>query len=137
MWTAFWPLVSKRVIIPDVRIVIDSAADNLSWFGHPIRQLSEDLTRLQEVVCRLRPVIVETGVSGGGVLIFNAMLCQVSEIVKELELYSRFVTTGSYIFAAGGKFDASTDVQSLPPIENDNISESVSYWPGAWLERLV
>jgi len=29
MWTAFWPSHSKRVIIPDVKIVIDSAAHSL------------------------------------------------------------------------------------------------------------
>ena len=89
-----------------------------------------------------------------------------SEIVKERELYSRLVTRGSYILAAGGTLEASTDVQGgppvgvsnqpsatvtefasrhpqfrqkqpLPPIENDDTSESVSYWPAAWLERLV
>ena len=205
---------------------------NFSWFGHRVLHLPEDLIRLQEVVCRLRPdVIVETGVSGGGLLLFNAMLCQAlgsgrvigidrdidsgareasghrmlgsrislvkgdstsrdvinsidrmiaadesvlvilgsrhtEEIAQELELYSRFVTSGSYILAAGGNLDASADVQGgLPvgvshqpsaavtefaaghpqfrqkqprqPIENNDISGSVSYWPDAWLERLV
>ena len=255
-------MVSKRVIIPDVRIVIDSAAHslilgegesenkvdlyskaafdvlslqwiqmgramgydrNFSWFGHPIRQLPEDLMRLQEVVCCLRPdVIVETGVCDGGLLMFNGMLCQAlgngrvigidrvidsaaretivqrmlgsrisllegdstsdevlksvdrmiapdesvlvilgshrtEEIAQELEAYGQFVTPGSYMLAAGSKLDAAADVrggveavtkfaarhpqfrQKLPrqPIENNGISESVTYWPDAWLERLV
>ena len=262
MSTVFWPLVSKRVIIPDVRIVIDSAAHslvlaegesenrvdlyskaafdvlslqwiqmgramgydrNFSWFGRPLRQLPEDLMRLQEVVCRLRPdVIVETGGFDGGLLMLNGMLCQalgngrviginrvidsaaretigqamlgsrislvegdstsdevlnsidrmiaadesvlvilgsrrIEEIAQELEAYGRFVTPGSYMLAAGGKFDAVADLRGCveavtefaarhpqfrrqpprQPIHNNDISEKVSYWPDAWLERMV
>lgn len=49
-----------------------------SWLGVPIIQLPQDLVRIQEVVCRVRPdVIVETGVAHGGSLIFYASLCHV------------------------------------------------------------
>ena len=48
-----------------------------SWMGRPIIQLPEDLVRIQEVICSLRPdVIVETGVAHGGSLIFYASLCE-------------------------------------------------------------
>ena len=51
--------------------------NNFSWFGHAVLQLPEDLVRLQEVVYRVRPdVILETGVFGGGSLMFHATLCQ-------------------------------------------------------------
>ena len=47
-----------------------------SWLGRPIIQLPEDMVRIQEVICRVRPdVIVETGVAHGGSLIFYASLC--------------------------------------------------------------
>ncbi len=48
-----------------------------SWAGRPILQLPEDLVRLQEVVYALQPeVIIETGVCGGGSLLFHATLCE-------------------------------------------------------------
>ncbi len=48
-----------------------------SWAGRPILQLPEDLVRLQEVVYELQPeVIIETGVCGGGSLLFHATLCE-------------------------------------------------------------
>ena len=51
--------------------------NNFSWFGHAVLQLPEDLVRLQEVVYQVRPdVIIETGVFGGGSLMFHATLCQ-------------------------------------------------------------
>jgi cephalosporin hydroxylase len=47
-----------------------------SWMGRPIIQLPEDMFRLQEVICRLRPdVIVETGIAHGGSLVFHASVC--------------------------------------------------------------
>jgi cephalosporin hydroxylase len=47
-----------------------------SWFGRPVVQIPEDLIRLQEVVCELRPdVIIETGVYRGGSLLYHATLC--------------------------------------------------------------
>lgn len=47
------------------------------WMGLPILQLPEDLIRLQEVLFRLRPdVIVETGIFGGGSLLFAASICE-------------------------------------------------------------
>ena len=49
----------------------------LSWFGRPILQLPEDLLRLQEVVNALQPdVIIESGIYGGGSLLFHATLCE-------------------------------------------------------------
>lgn len=48
-----------------------------TWLGQPILQLPEDLIRLQEVICSLRPdVIIETGVYGGGSLLFHATICE-------------------------------------------------------------
>ncbi|MES1261540.1 MAG: CmcI family methyltransferase [Acidobacteriota bacterium] len=48
-----------------------------SWAGQPILQLPEDVMRLQEVVYTLQPeVIIETGVCGGGSLLFHATLCE-------------------------------------------------------------
>jgi cephalosporin hydroxylase len=47
-----------------------------SWLGFPLQQLPEDVLRLQEVVCRLKPdVIIETGVFEGGSSMFFASLC--------------------------------------------------------------
>jgi len=49
----------------------------MSWFGRPILQLPEDLVRLQEVVNELQPdVILESGIYGGGSLLFHATLCE-------------------------------------------------------------
>ena len=48
-----------------------------SWLGFQIWQLPEDLLRLQEVVCSIRPdVILETGVKHGGSAVFFASLCR-------------------------------------------------------------
>jgi cephalosporin hydroxylase len=48
-----------------------------TWLGRPVVQLPEDLLRIQEVICRVRPdVIVETGVAHGGSLIYYATLCK-------------------------------------------------------------
>lgn len=48
-----------------------------SWMGLPVLQLPEDLVRLQEVIAELQPdVIVETGVFGGGSMLFHATICE-------------------------------------------------------------
>lgn len=48
-----------------------------SWMGLPILQLPEDLARVQEVIADLQPeVIVETGVFGGGSMLFHATICE-------------------------------------------------------------
>ncbi len=48
-----------------------------SWAGQPLLQLPEDVVRLQEAVYTIQPeVIVETGVCGGGSLLFHATLCE-------------------------------------------------------------
>jgi cephalosporin hydroxylase len=206
--------------------------NNFSWFGHAVLQLPEDLVRLQEVVYRVRPdVIVETGVFGGGSLMFHATLCQAlgkgrvigidkhigadqreaisghllgsrialvegdsvspevvgrvgemirpkesvlvildsghtrEHVARELECYSRFVTPGSYIIATDGIMRELADVPGgQPEWKSDNplaaanefaarhpefrqlqpawllhegeLTQNVTYWPGAWLERL-
>ena len=48
-----------------------------SWMGRPVIQLPEDMVRLQEVICEIKPdVILETGVAHGGSLIFYASLAK-------------------------------------------------------------
>jgi cephalosporin hydroxylase len=48
-----------------------------SWANRPILQLPEDLIRLQEVIYAIQPeLIIETGVCGGGSLLFHATLCE-------------------------------------------------------------
>ena len=50
---------------------------SFTWLGRPVIQLPEDLIRLQEVVCAVRPDVgIETGVAHGGGLVFYATLCQ-------------------------------------------------------------
>ena len=50
-----------------------------SWLGFQLQQLPEDVLRLQEVVCRLKPdLIVETGVFEGGSSVFFASLCELN-----------------------------------------------------------
>ena len=51
--------------------------ETFTWAGAPLRQLPEDVVRLQEVIFDLKPeVIVETGVCFGGSLLFHATLCE-------------------------------------------------------------
>jgi cephalosporin hydroxylase len=86
-------------------------------------------------------------------------------VARELECYSRFVTTGSYIIAADGIMRELADVPGgQPEWTSDNplaaanefaarhpefrqqqpawlfhdgeLTENVTYWPGAWLERV-
>jgi cephalosporin hydroxylase len=46
-----------------------------TWMGRPIIQHPEDLVRLQEAICALKPdVIIETGVAHGGSLVLSASL---------------------------------------------------------------
>jgi cephalosporin hydroxylase len=50
---------------------------SFTWLGRPIIQLPEDMFRIQEVICQLRPdVIIETGVAHGGSLVFYASVCE-------------------------------------------------------------
>ncbi len=86
-------------------------------------------------------------------------------VLAELERYSRFVTPGSYMVAADGIMKDLSDVpgghaewtsdnpfaavteflernpdfeqrQPLWPYRESELTENVSYWPGAWLRRL-
>jgi cephalosporin hydroxylase len=51
---------------------------SFTWLGRPIIQLPDDLIRIQEVICQLKPdVIVEIGVAHGGSLVFYASLMAV------------------------------------------------------------
>jgi cephalosporin hydroxylase len=51
-----------------------------TWMGRPVIQLPEDLLRIQEVICSVKPdVIIETGVAHGGALVFYASLCRLME----------------------------------------------------------
>jgi cephalosporin hydroxylase len=88
-----------------------------------------------------------------------------SHVARELECYSRFVTPGSYIIAADGVMRDLADVPGgRPEWVTDNpgaaadefaarhpefrqqqpawlfhegeLTQNVTYWPGAWLERL-
>ncbi len=46
-----------------------------SWLGRPIIQLPDDMVRIQEAICEVKPdVIVETGVAHGGSLVYYASL---------------------------------------------------------------
>ena len=81
-------------------------------------------------------------------------------VTRELECYSRFVTRGSYIIAAdgvmrdlsevpGGQAEwasdnplaAANDFAARHPEfrqhRRDDIGANVTYWPGAWLERVA
>jgi len=50
---------------------------SFTWLGRPIIQLPEDMFRIQEVICEIKPdVIIETGIAHGGSMIFYASLCQ-------------------------------------------------------------
>jgi cephalosporin hydroxylase len=89
-----------------------------------------------------------------------------AHVARELECYSRLVTPGSYIIAADGVMRDLADVpggeagwlsdnpleaatefaahhpefrQQPPewPVHAGEIIENVTYWPGAWLERLA
>lgn len=82
-----------------------------------------------------------------------------THVLRELESYSRFVTPGSYIIAADGVMRDLTDVPGGKPdwaadnplaaadefveahpefhrVEVTALSANVTYWPGAWLERV-
>lgn len=50
---------------------------SFTWLGRPIIQLPDDMIRLQELICTVRPdVIIETGIAHGGSLVFSASLCR-------------------------------------------------------------
>lgn len=56
-----------------------------TWLGRPILQLPEDLVRIQEVICSVRPDwIIETGVAHGGGLVFYAGLCKILGVGRVL-----------------------------------------------------
>lgn len=77
-----WPLYSKQAFeaISDQWVRTGWALGQyftFSWMGLPVLQLPEDLVRVQEVIFELQPdVIIETGVFGGGSMLFHATLCE-------------------------------------------------------------
>jgi cephalosporin hydroxylase len=81
-------------------------------------------------------------------------------VTQELECYSRFVTRGSYIIAADGIMRDLSDVPGgqvewaadnplvaagefaarhpeFRQQQRDDLAAKVTYWPGAWLERVA
>lgn len=64
------------------RLWLRSGLDNkylyrFTWLGRPVIQLPEDMIRIQELICSVKPdVIIETGVAHGGSLVFYASLCK-------------------------------------------------------------
>jgi cephalosporin hydroxylase len=202
-----------------------------SWLGFQLVQLPEDVLRLQEIVCRLKPdIIVETGVLEGGSSIFFASLCELNgqgrvvsvelevrpglrerfaahplgrritlvegdssspqvfervasqtdgagtvlvvldsdhhkaHVARELDLYSRLVTPGSYIVAADGVMRVLADTphgeaswvednpaaaarefaaahpefvleRPAPLFATEADNDQLTYFPDAWLRR--
>ena len=48
-----------------------------SWMGFPILQIPDDMIRAQEVIFQTKPdLIIETGVAGGGSVVYYASLMQ-------------------------------------------------------------
>jgi cephalosporin hydroxylase len=76
------PLYSPRAfeIISDLWLKLgwdQKYSYTFTWMGRPIVQLPEDVLRVQEVLCIVRPdVIIETGVAHGGSLMLYATLCK-------------------------------------------------------------
>jgi len=91
-----------------------------TWLGRPIIQLPEDLLRIQEIICRVKPdVIVETGVAHGGSLVFYASLCKllgkgrvigIDIVVKQpnLEAIARHPLAEAIAVFEGSSTDAAT-----------------------------
>ena len=98
--------------------------------------------------------------SGESVLVILDSCHTKDHVRRELECYSRFVTQGSYVIAADGIMRNLTDVPGGQPewtldnplaaadefaerhpefrrIEATGLSSKVTYWPGAWLERVA
>lgn len=102
---------------------------------------------------------------GESVLVILDSCHNKQHVARELELYSKFVTPGSYIVAAdgimkdladvpGGLAEWETDnpltaanefaarhpefVQGQPewPFRESELRENVTYWPGGWLRRM-
>ncbi len=49
---------------------------SFTWLGRPIIQQPEDMFRIQELICRIKPdYIVEIGIAHGGSIIYHASLC--------------------------------------------------------------
>ena len=83
--TRLLPLYDEEAFREISRVWVDTGwalkySYGFTWLGRPIIQLPEDVLRIQEVICRVKPdVIVETGVAHGGSLIFYASLCKAME----------------------------------------------------------
>lgn len=54
---------------------------SFSWLGRPIIQLPDDMIRMQELICEVRPtLIIETGVAHGGSLIYYASIAKAADL---------------------------------------------------------
>jgi cephalosporin hydroxylase len=48
-----------------------------TWLGRPIIQMPEDMIRIQEAICEVKPdIILETGIAHGGSLVYFASICK-------------------------------------------------------------
>ncbi len=103
--------------------------------------------------------------AGESVLVILDSAHTKDHVARELECYARFVTPGSYIIATDGITRDLTDVPGGQPewvsdnpiaaagefasrhpefrqqqpewlFHDEDLTENVTYWPGAWLERL-
>ena len=53
---------------------------SFTWMGRPVIQLPEDMVRLQELICEVRPdVVIETGIAHGGSLVLWASLFRAAQ----------------------------------------------------------
>lgn len=150
-----------RVIGIDQQI---DAAQRESIQGHLLGSrisLVEGDSASPEVVSRVGQMIQP----GESVLVILDSAHTKDHVARELECYSRFVTPGSYIIATDGIMRELADVPGgQPEWVSDNpvaaanefvarhpefqqqqpawlfhageLTENVTYWPGAWLERM-
>ena len=127
----------------------------------PFISLVEGDSASPEIVGRVGGMIR----SGESVLVILDSGHTKHHVARELECYSRFVTPGSYIIATDGVMRDLADVPGGQPewvtdnpgaaadefaarhpefrqqqpawlFHDGELSENVTYWPGAWLERL-
>src|SRR3972149_5646131 len=97
---------------------------NTKWMGVPIQKCPMDMIIYQELIYSIRPdIIIETGTKVGGSALFFANICENKKVMvildsdhsedhvlKELNIYSGFVSVGSYLI-----------------VEDTNISNSPVY----------
>ena len=152
-----------REILPDVREAIESHP--LASYITLIEGDSTDPAIVQRVSAR-RPMCRETSLAPDGpVLVILDSDHTREHVARELEAYAPLVTPGSYIVATDGITRDLSDVpravkdwktdnpfhaacafaaahpefrQGQPPwlCRDGDLTENVTYWPGAWLQRV-